>query len=64
MKNLDKTIWVARQTFVNEDMKEYTNYCLYLNNETIDEISFTEIKCLSEILNKIVARDSKKQETK
>lgn len=57
------TMFVSRQTFVDENLEERTNYCINIKMDYIDEISLSELEHMYEMIGKVLARDLQKKES-
>lgn len=51
------TMFVSRQTFVDENLEERTNYCINIKMDYIDEISLSELEHMYEMIGKVLSRD-------
>ena len=51
------TMFVSRQTFIDENLEERTNYCINIKMDYIDEISLSELEHMYEMIGKVLSRD-------
>ena len=51
------TMFVSRQTFVDENLEERTNYCINIKMDYIDEISLAELEHMYDMIGKVLSRD-------